>query len=206
MSGPSSRQPGRPKKDPYRGFRSLQELSKHADDVWATLSPEVRQKRLERVTQGIEEWYALLRKYNAPGKNGAYGLERRMRRMESYRQYQQRWPFDQRASVSSLDSLSEEGIELPTESLDNAEEYLAVELVEAFMKELTPKQVLLLQKLLEGFTPKEFFADPGFEYKNTGGLRWHRHIMRKKFIDFRREWEAQAERSASPEPEPSDEP
>lgn len=175
MSGPFNKREVTP---PFKGFKDLQGLREYADVVWVNLSPTTRQKRLERVTEGIDRWKQVVDKYNA-SKGGMYALERRISKMASFRAYAQRYPLDIKTNAMSLDDLEEAGLEPQSGEPGDLERIIAEEARQELLNGMSPRQRDLALRLEQGFKPKEFYQEYG--YKTTGGIRWHRHILRAEY-------------------------
>jgi hypothetical protein len=128
-------------------------------------------------------WEAMMAKY------GIYEMGRRVAMREPYRQYISHWPYDHTENLISLDLLSSNGYDAANDERI-LEDIMADENVDAFLAGLTPKQGHIVRKLLTGARPTDIFSEEG--YKHTGGVRYHKWIVRKKWSIFK---EAQELRS-----------
>lgn len=116
-------------------------------------------------------WDAMMAKY------GVYELARKMARRKSYREYVSHWPYDHTESVVSLDLLHAAGFDPPTTE-DIALDFMIDDSTEEFLSNLTPKQRQIMEKLMDGFRPKDIYTTEG--YKHTGGIRYHKWLIRKR--------------------------
>lgn len=121
-------------------------------------------------------WDEMMAKY------GVYELARRIARRKTYREYVGHWPYDHTEATVSLDMLHEVGFDPPTTE-DIAESYMIDDAAEEFIATLTPKQQSIIRKLIDGNRPKDIFEEEG--YMHTGGIRYHKWLMRSKWRRFR---------------------
>lgn len=119
-------------------------------------------------------WEDLLKKL------GAYELERRMSRLESYRTYNRRWPFDSRTTAINLDLVSET-VSSDTPSLE--EQIIMDQARESYLGTLTDKQVEIAHKLEQGYKPRDIAAQEGLP--NSGSTRWQKHAIKQRIQEYR---------------------
>lgn len=104
-----------------------------------------------------------------------------MARRPPYRRYISRWPFDHTQSRLSLETLLESGYD-PASNENLELEYASAQTVELFLDTLTVKQRRVVEDLMQGFPPKELYK--GYKYKSTGGIRYHKWVLRKLWKEF----------------------
>lgn len=114
---------------------------------------------------------------------GALNLAQKLRRSPNYRAFVQARPFDDTEAILSLEMLTDgNGYEHPNGEESPEFAYLSGEIVEQFLQTLTPKQQAILRLLIRGWKPKEIYRR--FGYRNTGGIRYHKYIIRQKWNSF----------------------
>lgn len=129
-----------------------------------------------RSEQENQVWERMLAKY------GTYGMAMRIMKSKAYRAYIQARPYDEHEAVFSLDALTEAGYAPPSGERPVLEDIASDETVREFLQTLTPKQRRILSALLQGFKPSDIYEREG--YRNTGGIRYHKFIIRKKWLSF----------------------
>lgn len=130
---------------------------------------------------------ALQRKY------GSHELARRIAKLKSYRAFAQRWPYDGSERPVSLDIeiAGDHGTIalvdlLPSGSVHQEPAQIDSEAVAAFKKILSPRQLQVTELLEQGYKPKEIYLLLG--YRNTGGVRYLKWAIRRKYEAFREDW------------------
>lgn len=114
-------------------------------------------------------------------RDGVVKTAYRISRRRIYREYVQHWPYDFTEPRLSLDLLHEAGFD--PKGADSPEEaYADEEFVQEFLSTLTKKQRVIAEELMKGNRPKDIFKNLG--YHDTGGIRYHKWIMRKKWAEF----------------------
>lgn len=118
-------------------------------------------------------------------------LAKKINRLESYKKYMQRYPFEGMETPGSLNFIiKHEGnwgdtelTELiPDTGPELEERYVSDEANAEFKGTLTPRQIQVLDLTQQGFKPKDIYQQLG--YKNTGGVRYVRWAIRHKYRQF----------------------
>lgn len=109
-------------------------------------------------------------------------LGEKIGRCPAWRAYVQARPFDSIEPVISLDMMMDEKGYVAKGAEGPQDAYASQEIVDEFTQTLTSKQRRILTKLLRGWKPKEIYQEEG--YLNTGGVRYHKFIIRQKYKEF----------------------
>lgn len=123
-----------------------------------------------------DRWERVKEKYTT------YELATKISKTKAYRAYRQAKPFDDFERPVSLDAMLEAGVSLSDESKTLEEDYADREEIEQFRQTLTRKQQSVMDRIVEGYGSKEIAEEKG--YKSTGGVRYHKHAIRKKYRGF----------------------
>ena len=126
--------------------------------------------------QENDQWDKLVKRTHT------YQLAKMLTRTKAYKAYRQARPYDDAESVLSLDTMLEGGNMFENDSDTLLDAYARVEELERFRDVLSPKQLHILDLLLAGLESRDIYRGEG--YKSTGGVRYHKHIIRKKYRDF----------------------
>lgn len=108
-------------------------------------------------------------------RDGEHVLEAKLYKLDSYKKYYRRWPFDGKAAVLPLESYNEPSLANPLDQI------IADEAVEAFKADLTDKQLEVVNMRAEGYKPREIAKKQGSRTSNK--VRWHLFVARNKLKD-----------------------
>ena len=113
----------------------------------------------------------------------------RISKMPSYRAYAQKYPYDGAERPYSLDYEVEfDGHKtqlidlLSSNSIGYEPAQIDAERVQAFKATLSPRQKEIAELLEKGYKPKDIAAE--LKYKNTGGVRYLKWAIKKKYVAF----------------------
>lgn len=127
-------------------------------------------------------------------KYGSFELARKIAKLPSYRAYAQKYPYDGSERPVSLDMEvvgDYSGIALvdllPSNAAHQEPAQIDSEFIAAFKRILSPRQLQVTELLEQGYKPKEIYKMLG--YKNTGGVRYLKWAIRRKYEAFKQEWE-----------------
>ena len=115
-------------------------------------------------------------------KRGAFYVEGRMNKLESYRAYAQRWPFDLREMILSSEVVFEdhdgvvyvEGANGPT----MLEEIVDREAAEALLRELTEEERHVIRLTADGYKPRDIAEKK--QDKNSDRVRQDKYSALRK--------------------------
>lgn len=116
---------------------------------------------------------------------GAYYVAQRIMRREAYRKYDSKYPFDSTAKAIPLDEVQDT---LGQES-NFLRDIIADEMVYEFMETLSPLQQYILQKLLDGYAPKDIAQMRGKDPSKSEAERWHKNNIKNRLSQWREERE-----------------
>lgn len=109
-----------------------------------------------------------------------YELATKITKTKAWKAYRQAKPFDEHEATLSLDVIMESGVIIADTAPQPSEAYMDAEELAERVARLTPKQLHVYEQLTQGFSSREIYLEQG--YKSTGGVRYHRHAIRKKFL------------------------
>lgn len=112
-----------------------------------------------------------------------YELAGKITKTKAWRAYRQAKPFDEHERTLSLDQMMDAGTFIADDAEELLDAYARTEEVERFREHLTPRQLQIMDMLLAGQDSREIADTEG--YTSTGGVRYHKHVIRHKYRDFR---------------------
>lgn len=124
---------------------------------------EVAQHELER-----QAWDKLTEKYNP------MELEIKLSKLEAYRSYYKKYPYDGTTTWLPL----EDADDMPTE-FDPFEYTVNNEAMAQIMVSLTPKQRVVVELSAQGYKPIEIAERQG---QTSNNWRWHKSAAKKKLV------------------------
>lgn len=110
---------------------------------------------------------------------GAYYVEERMHKLDSYRRYHRKWPYDAKKKLVDITDVQEY---LPDRKPSLEEALIMTQTTDAYLKTLTPKQKRVVELRDKGYKPQEMANMEGRE--ESGRERWHLHQAKQRLIEF----------------------
>lgn len=111
-------------------------------------------------------------------EKGSYWLARKIMRMESYRKYDRKYPYDSTTKAKPIDEL----YDVADGSPDPLEMVLMQEAQEEYLAQLTPAQQEAAKLYVQGYKPRDIAQMQG--RNNSGAERWQKHNMKERLLNY----------------------
>lgn len=139
-------------------------MTKHIDGIYQ--SPVE-----QRLAREEAEWARLLQVY------GVYGLTKKIVKLESFRKYIRRYPYDL-TQAQYDDIYNEDGVVYIEAKQPSVEDEVDVRMrVSMAVDSLSVKQKKVWDLMQKGYTHKQIKDKMGFKTENA--VRWHKHMIKK---------------------------
>lgn len=112
-------------------------------------------------------------------RDGAYVVEERMHKLDSYRKFNRKYPYDAKKKLVDLEKVADF---LPDLGPSQEEQMIMSQAAGEYLAKLTPKQRRVVELRDEGYKPQEMAHMEGRE--ESGRERWHLHTAKQKLIDY----------------------
>ncbi len=119
-----------------------------------------------------QQWVILLKRY------GSYELERRIHRMESWRKYDSKYPYDVATKAVDIDVL----YDLSNDEPSPHEQLVMKQARAEYLAILTPMQQDIAIELEKGKKPRDIANDQG--KTDSGSIRWLKNAAKKRLQDY----------------------
>lgn len=132
--------------------------------------------RFEEIAQKWEEMRKRL---------GDYGMAELVTKTKSWREYDNKWPFDMMATWQNNLDITDPALQIQSNQASIEEEVADRLDTERLIAELSPRAKKVFEALRDGATSVQIEYEQGYNTNNA--VRWHKHQIKKKYIEIKNE-------------------